>query len=275
VPSAATWRHPHVVEGQPAVVDAEQAGLRAVVPDGDARARGAVVVADRHQPGVHAVVLALGDQLGEDDGHPAVLGGVADVVLARGLVRGVQVERARLRVVRAGRAQLLDVGAVPGLGHREAAGQVEAHDVGEVGLVLPLAAQQLDGTAEQAPLHPGLDHQRQVTEGEHLDGGHRAAGVVLAAVLLGEAQAHAAGVGQLLRQPGDPLAGLLHRLAVDRRELGVAEVLAGVAPDVAPAAVEDPLDRLRVHGRWQGRRHFSSCGLVPMVDSPDHASSVR
>ena len=85
-------RHPHVVEGQPAVVDAVEPGLRAVVPDGDAGHRVAVVVADRHQPGVHAVVLALGDQLGEDDGHPAVLGGVADVVLAGGLVRGVQVE---------------------------------------------------------------------------------------------------------------------------------------------------------------------------------------
>ena len=130
------------------------------------------LVADRHQPGVHAVVLALGDQLGEDDRHPAVLGRVADVVLAGGLVRGVQVEAsAVVGVVGAGRPQLLDVGAVAGLGHREAAGQVEAHDVAQVRLVVALGAQQLDGAAEQAPLDAGLDHQRQVAEGQHLDRG--------------------------------------------------------------------------------------------------------
>jgi hypothetical protein len=95
----------------------------------------------------------------EDDGHPAVLGRVADVVLAGGLVRGVQVEGLRRGVVGAGRAQLLDVGAVAGLGHGEAAGQVEAHDVAEVLVVLALAAQQLQRAAEQAPLDAGLDHQ--------------------------------------------------------------------------------------------------------------------
>jgi hypothetical protein len=48
---------------------------------------------------------------------------------------------------------------VPGLGHREAAGQIEAHDVAQVLVVLPLAAEQLERAAEQAPLDAGLDHQ--------------------------------------------------------------------------------------------------------------------
>ena len=144
------------------------------------------------------MVLALGDQLGEDDRHPAVLGRVADVVLAGGLVRGVQVEDLGRGVVGARRPQLLDVGAVAGLGHREAAGQVEAHDVAQVLVVLALGAQQLQRAAEQAPLDAGLDHDRQVAEREHLDRGDRAAGVVLAAVLLRESEAHPAGVGQLL-----------------------------------------------------------------------------
>ena len=181
-----------MVEAQPAVVHAVEPGLRSVVADGDTGHRVAVVVADRHQPGVHAPALALGDQLGEDDGHPAVLGGVADVVLAGGLVRGVQVEAAGLRVVGARGAQLLDVGAVPGLGHGEAARQVEAHDVAQVGVVVPLGAEQLHGTAEQPPLDAGLDHERQVAERQHLDRGDRAAGVVVAAVLLREAQPDAA-----------------------------------------------------------------------------------
>src|SRR3954452_22058115 len=221
------------------------------------------------------MALALGDQLGEHDRHPAVLGGVPDVVLACGLVRGVQVEGPRRRVVGAGGAQLLHVGAVPGLGHREAPGQREAHDVGQVGVVVPPGAEQLDGAAEQAPLDAGLDHQREVAEGEHLDGGDRAAGVVLAAVLLREAEPDAAGAGQLRRQPGDPLPRLLHRLAVDRRVLGVAEVLAGVAADVGPAAVQDLLDPGRVDGCGDGAGHRSSFWGATTPESPAQARSVR
>src|SRR3712207_8291839 len=48
----------------------------------------------------------------------------------------------------------------------EAAGQVEAHDVAQVRVVVPLGAQGLHGTTEQAPLDAGLDHQREVGEGD-------------------------------------------------------------------------------------------------------------
>ena len=76
----------------------------------------------------------------------------------------------------------------------------------------------------------------------------RAAGVGLAAVLLREGEPHPARVGQLLRRTGDPLAGLGHRLAVGRQEVGVVEVLAGVAAHVRPAAVEALLGRRGSHG---------------------------
>ena len=48
-------------------------------------------------------------------------------------------------------------------------------------------AEVLDGAAEQAPLHAGLDHQRQVAHRQHLDLGDRGADVAVAAVLLLEA----------------------------------------------------------------------------------------
>src|ERR687892_635570 len=53
----------------------------------------------------YPAVGAAGDQLGEHHRHPAVLGRVADVVLAGRLVRRVQVEGLRLGVVGAGRPQ--------------------------------------------------------------------------------------------------------------------------------------------------------------------------
>ena len=51
----------------------------------------------------HTAIRTAGDELREDNGHPAVLGGIADVVLPGGLVRGVQVEFFGFRVVGASR----------------------------------------------------------------------------------------------------------------------------------------------------------------------------
>ena len=45
-------------------------------------------------------------------------------------------------------------------------------------LVVALGAQVQHGAAEQAPLHAGLDQQRQVAAGQHLERGDRAADVV-------------------------------------------------------------------------------------------------
>ena len=89
------------------------------------------VVAYRHEHGVHAVsrwltVVAVGEQLGEDDSHAAVARSVADVVLDGVVVRCVHDELVGRRVVRRCRADRLHIGAVTGLGHREAAGQLAA-----------------------------------------------------------------------------------------------------------------------------------------------------
>ncbi len=47
----------------------------------DARAGSTLVVAERHEEAVHAVVDAAGDELGEDGRRLAVQRGVAEVVL--------------------------------------------------------------------------------------------------------------------------------------------------------------------------------------------------
>ena len=194
--------------------------------------------------------LPLGDQLREDHRHPPVAGGVADVVLAGRLVRGVQVEGLRLRVVRAGGAQLLDVGAVAGLGHREAAEDLAGDDVPQVGVVVPLGAERGDRAAEEAPLHARLDHQRQVDLRQHLGGDDRAADVGPAAVLGGEGRRDAQLDGELVQQPGDPLPCLVTGLAVHRQEARV-EVLAVRVADLRPRPVE----------------HFLQAGEVDVADA--------
>ena len=83
-----------------------------------------------------------------------------------------------------------------GLGHREAAEQLEVDELLHVGLVMALGAEVLDRAAEQAPLHAGLDHQRQVGHGEHLDLRDGGADVAVAAVLLLEAV-----LGRAARRP--------------------------------------------------------------------------
>ncbi len=71
-----------------------------------------------------------------------------------------------------------------GLGHGEAAEQVEVDEPLHVRLVVTLGAEVLDGPAEQPPLHAGLDHQRQIRHRQHLDLGDGRADVTVAAVLL-------------------------------------------------------------------------------------------
>ena len=181
-------RNADVVELDAAVVDAGQSALVVAVRRRHAGQVVALVVADRHHEAVHAVAFAVrGDQLRENGCHPGGFGGTADVVLARGAGGGVDDELLRRRVVGRGGLQGLHVAAVAGLGHREAAEQVEVDDLLYVRLVMALGAEVLDGAAEQAPLHAGLDHQRQVGHRQHLDLGDRRADVPVAAVLLLEA----------------------------------------------------------------------------------------
>jgi hypothetical protein len=236
-------RHGDVVEGQPPVVHPVEPGLGTVVGDGHPVAVPAVRVADGHQPGVHPVGPPAADQLGEHHRQPAVAGGVADVVLARAIVRGVQVEGLGGRVVGRGGAQVLHVGAVAGLGHGEAARHGHRDDVGDERGVVALGAQRLHGPAEQTPLHARLHHQGQVGEGQHLDGGDRPAEVPAAAVPGVEAEPGLTGGGEVVGQAGDPGAGGLGVLAVDRGPLLAGQHAAGLLAHVRPATVEDGLQR--------------------------------
>jgi hypothetical protein len=150
------------------------------------RARVPLLVADRHQDRVHAVHRAARDELAEDRGHPGVAGGATDVVLARIPVGRVHDELVGRLVEGGGGGQRLNVAAVAGLGHGEAAGQREGGDVVHVGRVVALRAEVQDGTAEQPPLHPGLHQQRQVAVGQHLERHDRPADVPVTAVLSGD-----------------------------------------------------------------------------------------
>ena len=155
-----------MVEPDPAVVDAVEAELGAAVLDPDAAAR----CRRSSRSGTSSACTPRCSppmiELGEDGGHPAVARGVADVVLAGGVVGRVDDELLGLGVVGRGRPQRLHVGAVAGLGHREAAGQLERamSRAGSArgGCSVPEVQH---GAAEQAPLHAGLDQQREVAEG--------------------------------------------------------------------------------------------------------------
>ena len=123
-------RYADVVEHDAAVVDAGQPALVATVRGGDAGQVVALVVADRHHEAVHpwfspSVVISCAKTAATRGG----LGGAADVVLARRRRGGVDDELLGVRVVGRGGLQRLDVAAVPGLGHREAAEQVQVDDL--------------------------------------------------------------------------------------------------------------------------------------------------
>ena len=230
-----------MVEGQPPVVNAVEAGLGPVVGDGHPVTVPPVLVADGYQPGVHAVRLPTADELAEHHRHAAVTGGVADVVLAGALVRRVQVEGLGVRVVGARGAQVLHVGAVPGLGHRETARHRHRDDVRNERGVVTLGAQSLHGTAEQAPLHARLDHQRQVGEGQHLDRDHRRAEVAPAAVAGVEAERGLPRRREVVREPGCPRPSGLGVLAVDGCPLRAGQDAPCLGADVRPTSVQDGL----------------------------------
>ena len=162
-------RDADVVERQPSVVDTVEARLAAAVLDRHA-GRGLAIASrigtrkactPRDSPPVTSWANTTASR-------PSRAALPMYSLVAPGSGR-VHHELAGRRVVGGGGAQVLDVGAVAGLGHREAAEQAEVHDVGEVALVVPLGAEQLHGAPEQAPLHAGLHHQRQVAEAEHFE----------------------------------------------------------------------------------------------------------
>ncbi len=213
---------------------------------------------------MHAVALAIGDQLGEYHRQPAVPGGVADVILARRPVRRVHHELLRRRVVGGGCAQVLDVRAVAGLGHREAARQVQAHDVAQVALVVALGAQRDDRAAEQSPLDTRLDHQRQVS-GQHLQRDHRTAGVPAAAVGDREAEVGDTGFDQQVQLFKGLRAVAFGVEAVPRRELDAVEGVADLLPDVGPTPVQQGREFASVESGASHRGLHLSVSAAPSV----------
>ena len=247
----------HVREVQAPVVDAVEAALEAVVLAADALEEPALRVAERHVERVHAVVHALRDELGEDDRRGAVQRRVAEVVLPRAAERRVDDELLLRLVVRGGRADRRDIRPVAGLGHRERAGDLQRHDVGQERAVVVLGAEVQHRGAEEAPLHARLDLQAGVGEHELLERGDVAAVVVLAAELLREGAVHGAVVDEELQLAEHALAVLGHGQALDALEVGVRGALAGGEPDVGPRAEELPTELLHVdarRGRLVGRR---------------------
>ena len=192
--------------------------------------------------------------------------GVADVVLAGLVAVGGDHELAGVGVVRRHRAEGLHVGAVTGLGHREAAHQPGGDQVVQVGVVVPLGAELEDRAAEQPELDTDLDQHRQVAVGQRLEGRHRRADVAAAAVLLGEAHPGLTGRRHLHDQVADPVAEL-----VAGQRLGLLEHR-GVRRQVAA----DQVAHLGVLAVQQGRHGGTSMsgGAGRDVGSVDTVSSA-
>ncbi len=233
-------RHPHAVEPQPAVVDAVEAELEAVVLDPYAGRRRPGPVPDRHHEGVDAPALAQGLQLREQHGHLGVPGGVADVVLAGLLAVGGDHELAGLGLVDRDRAEGLDVAPVARLGHREAAHQLPGDQVAQVGVVVRLGAELEDRAAEEPELDADLHQHRQVAERQGLERRHGRADVASAAVLLREAHPRLTGGRQLDDEVAHPVAVLVPRQRLGLLQHGGVrrQVAADEGADVGVPAVQ-------------------------------------
>lgn len=207
---------------------------------------------------MHPFRPAVHLQLGEDDRQFGMPGGIADVVLARGVaVRGDHELLAR-GVVRRHGAERLDVGAVPGLGHREAAHQLPGDQIRQVGPVVPLGAEVQDRAAEEAELHAHLHQERQVSVGECLERGDRGADVTAPAVLLRKPHPCLAGGRQFDRELAHPLTE-----RVDAELLGLFEN-GGVRRQIRTDQITD-LGVLTVKQRGQGL-YVDVGGLGGIVD---------
>ena len=242
-------RNAHVREVQPAVVDAVEPALQAVVLAADPLEESALGVAERHVERVHAVVHALGDELGEHHGGGAVQRRVAEVVLPGAAERRVDHELLLRLVVRRGRADRRDIRAVSRLGHGERARDLQRHDVGQERAVVVLGAEVQHRGAEEAPLHARLDLQARVGEHELLERGDVAAVVVVAAELLRERLVHGTLLDEELELAEHALAVLRHGLALDALEVGLRGAITRGDADVGPRAEELAAELLHVDAR--------------------------
>jgi hypothetical protein len=193
-----------------------------------------MLVPDRHQERVHAILAATGPQLREHHGHLSVPGGIPDVVLTGTQIRSVHNE-VTVVVGRRG-TQVLHVRTVPGLRHREAPRQGQGNDVPQV-LLVPLGPQHPHSAAEQSPLDAGLDHQRKVAVPQRLEGDDRTADIV--------GELGIPGLSQLM-QLLEHLSPVALHVEPDRvRGFGGGHPLPQATPEPGPPAIKDS-------GEWFG-----------------------
>ena len=193
---------------------------------------------------MHAVLLLADDELGEDRCEPGIARGTTDVVLAGGGRRGVDDQLVGRGVVGRGGEDRLHVGAVAGLGHREAPGQRQVGHAGQVLAVVALGAEVGDGPTEEAELHARLDEDGQVAVADHLQPGDRGPDVTRATEVDRQGRPDELAVGEC----GDELEGARPvRLEVEP-QVGLgdreARVRAQLLPDGLPSTVEDGSDLL-------------------------------
>ncbi len=219
-------------------------------------------------------------KLREDDRHAPVRRRVADPVLAVELGRRLDHPLVALAVVARPRPHLLHVGAVRGLAHREAARQLELGDVAQVGVVVALGAEVEDGAAEEPELHAALDEQREVAEGERLEGRDRAADVAAASVLAREAERGLPIGRELLRPLHDLLPVLVAAdLGIHGGELGPREHLAAARANLALGLVQvvaegRRVDALELRGLVLGRLGGVGHQCLLRLDCPLAVQSI-
>ena len=256
-------RHANVVEAQGAVIDAHQTTLVAMITQGHARQFVALFIADGDDDGVNAVGTTIAfwrNELSEDDGGAAILGGITDVVLHRGIGWGVHHEFLGLRIVSGGGLQRLDVGAVTTLSHGEAAWQLETGGFLNP-LDVTLGSQLVEGAAPQTPLHTGLNSQGAIDPGQALESKGRK--VRLASTTVGAAQAmsEASEITHLGQVVKGVLALLCHGQMGLREELRVIEEGAQLVAEGGMGAVEKRA-QLRSYGWfWRGGQAVGAAGL--------------
>ena len=144
--------------------------------------------------------------------------------------------------------EVLDVAAVAGLGHGEAADEVQVDDVRDQAGVA-FRAQIRDGAAEQTPLHACLDHERKVVLRQHLDPGDGHARVARAAVLGAESGGGDAGRDEVPQLRKRALPRVLHAQLVVERQVQLGQLLPGGHPHVTPFPVDrDTKILIQSHG---------------------------
>jgi hypothetical protein len=242
-------RDAHPGEVQPAVVDPVEPALDTVVLTADAgQELPGFRVAEVHVERMDPMVDVPGDQLGEHHGAQAVDGGVADVVLPRCAEGRVHHELVSGGIERSGGGDAGHVGAVSGLGHGKAAGDLKAHNAGEpLGVVLGRAEVHHCGP-EEPPLHACLDLQRRIRHHEFLKPRDVSAVVIGATQRLRERAVDRLVLYQVLQLAGHPGAVLGVRKPLDLVQFWTCRKGPGLAPDCGPLPQELFTQRVDVDG---------------------------